>query len=60
MFKLWSILTIAFWFILTLKDVGTVVQCSGKPLQWWFPLMIAGLSSFLVWLGYMCRWEENK
>lgn len=60
MFKLWSILTIAFWFILALKDVGTVVQCSGNPLQWWFPLMIGGLCSFLVWLGYMWRKEENK
>lgn len=60
MFKLWSILTIAFWFILALKDVGTVAQCSGNPLQWWFPLLIGGLSSFLVWLGYMWRWEENE
>lgn len=60
MFKLWSIGTIITWFILALMDVGTVTQCSGKPIIWYFPLFIGGVAGFLVWLGYMWRWEENK
>lgn len=58
MFKYLAVAIVAAWGTFTFSQVGTITECSGKPLSVMTMLCIFILVPTLITIGYVARAEE--